>query len=61
MLFEPLTDGGQLDEAQEIQVKFFVTGANAAVAFGALKEVFDLVPVAVTATIPPRGFAPTAS
>ena len=58
MLFEPIQDGGQMNEAQEIEVALFVTSADTAVAFGALKEILDAMPLPIKAAMPPHRSTP---
>lgn len=59
MLFEPVQDGGQVNKTQEIQVAFLVTRADAAIALGPLKKVFDFVPLPIVTAMPSGRMSPS--
>src|ERR1019366_7940611 len=55
---EPIEDRRELNEAKKGDGEFFVTGADAAMAFDPTEEVFDLVPPPIIAAM--EGDRPTA-
>ena len=58
MLFEPVQNSDEMNEAQKIQVPFFVTSADTPVALGSLKEVLYSMPTPVVAAMPTRRLSP---